>query len=53
MSTTPSTPTPIKVKVKALRADGRPVTKTYEDIRVGMAQFVHDAIYANSARRDA
>ena len=28
-------------------------TKTYEDIRVGMAQFVHDAIYANSARRDA
>ncbi|HQD03102.1 MAG: MerR family transcriptional regulator [Actinomycetales bacterium] len=28
-------------------------TKTYEDIRVGMAQYVHDAIYANSARRDA
>ncbi len=28
-------------------------TKTYEDIRVGMAQYVHDAIYANAARRDA
>jgi hypothetical protein len=23
-------------------------TKTYEDIRVGMAQYVHDAIHANA-----
>ena len=28
-------------------------TKTYEDVRPGLAQYVHDAIQANADRRDA
>ena len=27
-------------------------TKTYDDVRPGMAQYVHDAIHANAARHD-